>query len=307
MTEFFQQFNNYTFLVVTLGSAVLGLLSGVIGTFAVLRRQSLLGDAVSHAALPGIALAFILTASKQTSFLLLGALIAGLVATFFINSIIKHSKLSYDTALALVMSVMFGLGMVLLSALQQKPDSNQSGIKDYIFGQAATMLVEDVIILVIMSAVIFIFVMLFWKEFKLFAFDPEFAKSIGFSPFKLNLILSLLIVLTIVVGLQAVGVILMSAMLIAPAAAARQWSDKLYKVVLLSAVFGAFSGIVGTILSTLLGIPTGPAIVVVISIIVLISLMFAPSRGILWRIINIKKRNSRFKEELNSKEGAKNA
>lgn len=307
MTDFFSQFRNYTFIVVTLGSAVLGLLSGVIGAFAVLRRQSLLGDAVSHAALPGIAIAFIISNSKQSIFLLIGALIAGLLATFFINLIVKHSKLSNDTALAFVMSVLFGLGMVFLSALQQKPIANQSGIKDYIFGQAATMRVEDVITMIIMCVVIFVFVMIFWKEFKLFAFDAEFAKSIGFSPVKINLILSLLIVLTIIVGLQSVGVILMSAMLIAPAAAARQWSDKLHKVVVLSALFGAFSGIVGTMLSTVLAIPTGPAIVVVVSVIVLISLAFSPNRGLIWRAVASKRSRAKFKQEMSEKETTKNA
>ncbi|ROR23967.1 manganese/zinc/iron transport system permease protein [Mobilisporobacter senegalensis] len=282
-------FKDYTFQTVALGSMILGLISGVLGSFAVLRKQSLLGDGVSHAALPGVVMAFVLTGSKDTQILLLGALISGLMATLFIISIVKHTRIKFDSALALVMSVFFGCGLVLLTYVQKIPDSNQAGLKRFIFGQASTLLKKDVYFMLICGVILLTFVVLFWKEFKLYIFDPEYAKSLGFPTYKLNLLLSLMIVMTIIIGLQTVGVILMSAMLIAPAVAARQWTNRLWIMVMLSALFGAISGIGGTAASSLAEkLPTGPATVVFISGIVIVSVLFAPGRGIVQKMMHRK-------------------
>lgn len=289
---------DYTFQTVASGSALLGMISGVMGTFAVLRKQSLLGDGVSHAALPGVIMAFILLGSKRTETLLLGALVSGLVATLLIVSIVRNTRVKFDSALALVMSVFFGLGLVLLTYVQKIPNSNQAGLNRFIFGQASTLLRRDLVFMSICGIVLLTLVLLFWKEFKLFTFDSDFAQSLGFSPKKLNLLLSAMIVLAIIVGLQTVGVILMSAMLIAPAVAARQWTNKLWVMMVLSALFGAISGIIGTTASSLVPkLPTGPAIVVCISAIVVVSVLFAPGRGILHRIYQLHKNRVRFKLE----------
>jgi manganese/zinc/iron transport system permease protein len=281
---------DYTFQTVALGSAILGLISGVLGSFAVLRKQSLLGDGVSHAALPGVVLAFILTGSKDTEVLLLGALISGLLATLFMLSIVKHTRIKFDSALALVMSVFFGLGLVLLTYVQKIPNSNQAGLKRFIFGQASTLLKRDVYFMVICGIILLAVILLFWKEFKLFIFDSEYARSLGFPAQKLNLLLSFLIVMAIIIGLQTVGVILMSAMLIAPAVAARQWTNKFWVMVALSALFGAISGIFGTVGSSLTSkLPTGPSIVVIVSTIVIFSVLFAPGRGILQKLLHRRK------------------
>ena len=277
--------SDYTFQTVALGSALLGIISGVLGSFAVLRRQSLLGDGVSHAALPGVVMAFLLTGSKNTEVLLFGALLTGLATTFFITGIVKHSRIRFDSALALVMSVFFGLGLVLLTYTQKVPNANQAGLKRFIYGQASTLLQRDVVLMAVCGAVLLLIVILFWKEFKLFSFDPEFAQTIGFGMNRLNLLLSFLIVLAIIIGLETVGVVLMSAMLIAPAVAARQWSNRLWLMVVLAAVFGAVSGVTGTLLSSSVSrLPTGPVIVVCITIITVFSLLFAPERGILHKI-----------------------
>lgn len=284
-------FSDYTFQTVALGSALLGLISGVLGSFAVLRKQSLLGDGISHSALPGVVMAFVLLGSKNTEILLLGALISGLLATLFIVSIVRYSRVKFDSALALVMSVFFGLGLVMLTYVQKIPNSNQAGLKRFIFGQASTLLQRDILLMVICGLLLLTLVLLFWKEFKLFTFDADFAQSLGFSPKRLNLLLSFMIVLAIIIGLQAVGVILMSAMLITPAVAARQWTNKLWIMVMLSALFGAVSGVIGTAASSLVPkLPTGPAIVICISTIVVISVLFAPGRGILHRIY-VRRRN----------------
>ncbi len=303
METIFYLLKDYTFQTVALGSAILGLLSGVLGSFAVLRKQSLLGDGVSHAALPGVVMAFVMTGSKNTEVLLLGALISGLMATLFIISIVKHSRIKFDSALALVMSVFFGLGLVLLTYVQKIPNSNQAGLKRFIFGQASTLLQRDVYFMAICGVILLALTLLFWKEFKLYIFDSEYAKSLGFPAHKLNLLLSFMIVMVIIIGLQTVGVILMSAMLIAPSVAARQWTNKLWIMVVLSALFGAISGIFGTMASSLTAkLPTGPAIVVIISCIVIISVLFAPGRGIVQKIAH---RNN-LKQLLKSEGGDRN-
>ena len=277
--------SDYTFQTVALGSALLGLISGVLGCFAVLRKQSLLGDGVSHSALPGVVMAFVLLGSKNTEVLLLGALLSGLLATLFIVGIVRHTRVKFDSALALVMSVFFGLGLVLLTYVQKIPNSNQAGLKRFIFGQASTLLQRDLLLMAICGLILFSLVLLFWKEFKLFTFDPNFAQSLGFSPKWLNLLLSSMIVLAIIIGLQTVGVILMSAMLITPAVAARQWTNKLWVMAALSALFGAVSGIMGTAASSLVPkLPTGPAIVICVSAMVAVSVLFAPGRGVLYRL-----------------------
>lgn len=281
--------NDYTFQTVALGSAILGVISGILGSFAVLRKQSLLGDGVSHSALPGVVMAFVLTGSKDTEILLLGALLSGLFATLLILSIVKHTRIKFDSALALVMSVFFGLGLVLLTYVQKIPNSNQAGLKRFIFGQASTLLQRDVYLMLICAVLLLTLVLLFWKEFKLYIFDGEYAISLGFPAHKLNLLLSFMIVMSIIIGLQTVGVILMSAMLIAPAVAARQWTDRFGIMVVLSALFGGLSGIFGTIASSLTAkLPTGPVIVIIISCIVIISLLLAPRRGIIPKLIHRK-------------------
>lgn len=276
--------SDYTFQTVALGSALLGLISGVLGSFAVLRKRSLLGDGVSHASLPGVIIAFLLTGSKNTETLLTGALAAGLLATFFIIVIIKHSRIKFDTALAIVMSVFFGLGMVLLTYVQKIPNANQAGLNRFIYGQASSLLRRDVIIMAVCGGVALAVIVLLWKDFKLLTFDMEFAQTLGFPVKALDMLLSFLIVIAIIIGLQTVGVVLMSAMLIAPAVAARQWCSGLLPMVILAAIFGAISGVLGTTTSSLVTqLPTGPAIVVCVSIIAMISLLIAPGRGVINR------------------------
>lgn len=290
---------DYTFQVVALGSAILGVISGVLGCFAVLRKESLLGDGVSHAALPGVVIIFLLTGSKNTEILLLGAFVSGILASLSILGIVKGSRVKFDAVLALIMSSFFGLGMVLITYTQKIPNAQQAGLSRFIFGQASALLQRDVIIMAIVGAMLMLLVILFWKEFKVFTFDKEFAQIIGFSTQKLNILLSLMIVLSIIVGLQTVGVILMSAMLISPAVAARQWTNRLHSMVILAGIFGAVSGVVGTAISSLVPkMPTGPTVVVCSSVLVLVSLLFAPERGIVFRVIRRKRtRNLLLVEE----------
>jgi manganese/zinc/iron transport system permease protein len=272
---------DYTLRTVALGSAALGLVSGALGTFAVLRRQSLLGDAVSHAALPGIVLAFMITGSKTPLVLVLGAAVAGWLGALLVMLIVGTSILKTDTALGLVLSTFFGLGLVLLSIVQRSAGAGQAGLDRFLFGQAATLVGEDLTTMSVLGALVLGAVVMLWKEFKALAFDPAFAGAMGLPVRLLDVILTSLLVVAIVIGLQTVGVVLMSAMIIAPAAAARQWTDRLGRLVLLAGLFGAVSGLSGAVLSSLVPrLPTGPTIVLCMTALMILSLLFAPNRGL---------------------------
>ncbi len=271
---------DYTLTIVTLGGAILGMVSGVLGSFAVLRQESLMGDALSHAALPGVAIAFLLF-GRDLGVLLIGAGIAGWIGVLFINAVTDTTRIKQDTAMAMALSALFALGIALLSYIQGRGDAAQAGLDTFIFGQAAAIGRDDVVLITIVSLVSFVVLVLFWKEFKLVTFNREFALANGFQVRFLENLLSLLIVVAIVLGLQLAGVILMVGNLIAPGVAARQWTHKLEQMVILAGVFGAFSGATGAIISAIdVGLPTGPLIIVVASIVVVISLFFAPERGL---------------------------
>lgn len=286
---------NYTLIVVGIGSALLGIISGALGTYAVLRRQSLLGDAISHAALPGIALAFLLTGSKTPLILVFGAALAGWVGTLLILSIVKLTRIKYDSALGLVLSTFFGFGLVLHTLIQRNGNANQAGLDTFLFGQAASLLERDVLTMGILGGIALLIMSLFWKELKLLVFDEGFATSIGLPVRALDILLTSLLTVAIVLGLQAVGAVLMSAMLVAPAVAARQWTDRLGYMVLIAALFGAIAGVSGTLLSSSASrLPTGPTIVLCATLFVGLSFALAPNRGLVWHWV----RHRRDKEHL---------
>jgi manganese/zinc/iron transport system permease protein len=289
---------DYTVRTVALGAAVLGIVSGSLGAYAVLRKQSLLGDAMSHAALPGIVLAFILTRTKLPIVLLLGAMIAAWLGAIGVNQIIGYSRIKQDSALGLVLSVFFGFGLMLLTFVQRIPDATQAGLDTFLFGQAAALLQRDVITMALLGGFALLVMALFWKEFKLLSFDPDFGASLGFPMRLIDVMLTTLIVIAIVVGLQAVGVVLMSAMIVAPAAAARQWTNRLSIMVLLAAIFGALAGMSGAMISsTGAGLSTGPVIVLSISAIVLFSLLLAPNRGLVWNALRRRRNRRRLRTD----------
>jgi manganese/zinc/iron transport system permease protein len=296
---FYNLFFDYTLRTVALGSAVLGIVSGALGAFAMLRRQALLGDAISHAALPGVALAFLLTRSKAPLVLLVGAAIAGWLATLWMISIIRNTRIKSDSALGLVLSVFFGLGMMLLTFTQRLPDARQAGLDKFLFGQAATLIESDVVMMAGLGGAALLLLSLFWKELKLLSFDREFGASLGYPMSAVNILLTTLLVVAIVIGLQAVGVVLMSAMIVAPAAAARQWTDRLGGMVLLSAFFGALAGVCGTMISSITsGLSTGPTIVLCASLIVLVSLLFSPRRGLVAQWLRQRLNRRRLRMEV---------
>jgi manganese/zinc/iron transport system permease protein len=281
-------FADYTLRIVALGSGVLGATGGVLGSFAVLRRQSLLGDAVSHAALPGIAIAFLLTGTRAPLVMMLGAAIAGWIGTLAVVAVVNRSRVPFDSALGIVLAVFFGVGLVLLTYIQKLPNAAQAGLDSYLFGQAAALLQRDVVAMVVLGGIAILIVVVLWKEFKLLSFDSAFGSSLGLPMARLDILLTSLLVVAIVIGLQTVGVVLMSAMIVAPAAAARQWSQRLAPMVVIAAGVGITCGVLGSVTSSLVPrLPTGPTIVLFLSFVVAISLVLAPGRGLVWRRLRL--------------------
>lgn len=280
---------------VLLGSLMIGATGGLLGSFAVLRRRSLVGDALAHAALPGVALAYLLTGSKALPVLLLGATISGILGVLVIQFVTNFTRIKADSAIGIVLSVFFGIGIVLLTHIQRVGGGNQSGLDKFLFGQAAAMVGDDLVVMVVLVVIIVAAVLFFYKEFKALIFDPGFFSTLGFSSRWVDVLLMGLIVLTVMVGLQAVGVVLIAAMLITPAVAARFWSERLGTMVIISTVFGGVSGIVGTFISSLAPrIPTGPVMVLVATFFFVVSALLAPRRGLVsrWR----RERHNRQRE-----------
>jgi manganese/zinc/iron transport system permease protein len=277
-------FDDYTLRTVAVGAAVLGIVSGALGTFAVLRRQSLVGDAISHAALPGVALAYLFTGSKSSLALMVGASLTGFAAVLLVGAVVRTSRVKSDAALGIWLSVFFGFGLVLLTYLQSRPDASQAGLDRFLFGQAATLLLDDVIAMAVAGVVVLGVMLLLWKQLKLLAFDPDYGASQGMHMRVVDVVLTALLVVAIVIGLQTVGAVLMAAMVVAPAAAARQWTDRLGAMTAIAALVGALAGVAGALASAEVPrLPTGPTIVLVATLLVVFSLLFAPRRGLVFR------------------------
>ncbi|MDY5731481.1 MAG: metal ABC transporter permease [Eubacteriales bacterium] len=290
-------FQDYTFLTVAQGSALLGLLSGILACLAVLNKQALIGDGISHAALPGLLIGFMLIGTKQIVPMLLGALASGLLSVFFVMLITRFTKIKFDAALAVSFSVFFGFGLVLKTYIQKSPNASQAGLDHFLYGQASSLLQSDVRMMGMATLFCLAVVLLLWQQIKISMFDKDFAKSVGIPVQAVHAVITLLIAIAIVVGIQSVGVVLMSAMVVAPAVAARQWTSRYWLMMLLSAVFGCFAGVCGTLASSLYqDIPTGASIVLVISLVALFSLLFAPERGIVQKSIRRAKMRKAIRE-----------
>ncbi len=269
---------------VLLGAALLGAISGMLGAFAVLRRQSLLGDALAHAALPGVCLGFLIAGARDLGSIMAGAFFTGALAALAMMLITRATRLKTDAALGIVLSVFFAIGVVLLTHLQAQGGAASAGLASFLFGQAAAILRSDLWIMGGVGLVALALVLGLWKEFKLVSFDADFARAQGLPVLVLEGILTVMVAMAIVVGLQLVGVVLMVALLIAPAAAARQWTRSLGAMVALSAAFGAASGMGGALISaSVRGLATGPVVVLIATAVVVVSILLAPGRGVLWQ------------------------
>lgn len=271
---------------VVLGSILLTASSAIIGCFTLLRKRALVGDAVAHSVLPGVCLSFLLAGTKDPLILLIGAFLTGGLSIYLMDYITHNTKIKQDTAIGLLLSVFFGIGILLLTFIQQSGNAAQSGLDSFLFGNAASIVAEDLLVFGSVAIIMVTTVLLLFKEFTLLSFDVNFARTIGLPVKSLELLLTILTVLAIVIGIQAVGVVLMAAMLITPAAAARFWTNKLSVMIILAALLGALSGISGAFISyTAPSMPTGPWIVIIISVIAIGSFILAPGKGILSKMI----------------------
>lgn len=282
---------------VVLGTLLLSISTSLVGSFALLKKRALVGDAVAHAVLPGICIAFMGLGTKQLLGLVTGAFASGWLALLLVDYITQRSKLKEDASIALVLSVSFGMGMLLLSMIQHTGNAAQVGLSSFIFGKAAALVDQDVIILAGLSVGVTAAVLLFLKEFTLVAFDKSFAQSMGLPVRRLELLLTSLTVIAIVIGIRTVGILLISAMLITPSAASLFWTDRFSRMLGVAAGLSAASGLIGSFISyTAPGMPTGPWIVVAMSVMAYFSFLCAPGKG--WGARKIRQRRHRRKTLL---------
>ncbi len=287
---------DYSFRVVLLGVCLLSASAGVIGCFAVLRRRSLTGDALAHAALPGVCIAFLLAGSQRNLLAMLaGALAFGLLGVLVITALRRFTRIKEDAAIGIVLGVFFGAGIYLLRVIQKMPGGYASGLNTYILGQTAGITQQDIQIISSLALATLVLMLLFFKEFKLVAFDPSFARVQGWPTTLLDLVLMTLIAIAVVIGLPAVGVVMMAALLIMPAAVARFWTERLHVMLLLAPVAGVVMGAVGTMLSASFRfMPAGPSIILAGAALFTLSAMVAPQRGIVARLA----RHLRFQRDV---------
>ena len=274
---------NYSDAVVVIGAALLGITAGAVGVFAVLRQRSLVGDALAHSALPGVCIAFVVTGAKDASTLLVGAAFAGFAGALMMVGIERTSRIRPDAAIGVVLSSFFSLGIVLLTFIANSDDANQAGLEKYLFGQAAGLLERDLTVMAALAVASLALVAAGFRLLKTTLFDPAFAASVGLRVRALEIAMTALLVVAIIVGLRTVGAILMVAMLVVPAVAARQLAGRLATVVPLAALIGGAVGVGGALLAARGRVPTGPVIVLVGVAVVVACVLLAPGRGVLWR------------------------
>lgn len=277
----------YNTTVVLIGVSLFGIAAGLVGTFAMLRKRALMSDTLSHASLPGIAAAFLLATAlgqsgKSLWLLLAGAALSGIVGVLTVQFIVRHTRLPADAAMGAVLSVFFGAGFVLLSYIQTLDTGDQGGVAKFIYGQTAAMTVVEAGAIGVVALLAAVGTAALFKEFRLVCFDPEFAEAQGWPVSVIDLLMMALVVAVTVVGLRAVGLILVVALLVIPPAAARLWSERLTRVTLVAALFGGLSGYLGAAASAVApGFPAGAVIVLVAGALFLVSLLVAPARGVL--------------------------
>lgn len=298
-------FGNHTYRMVFFGTMTIGLVAGALGSFAYLRKQALISDVISHAALPGTLLAFLAAVTvlgvdgRNMLGLIIGAVIVGTIAVLFANGVTNTTKLRIDSAMAVSLTLFFGLGMVLMRIINNGVFPGKGGIQDYLFGNASVMTIADLRTSLITGALALVLMVVFWKEFALRTFDPDHARVLGFNARTVDILMFTTIVIAIVIGVKAVGLVLMVAFVVTPPAAARQWTTTLAGMVSLAAIFGAVGSGVGAYLAISFGeVPTGPLIVLTLFAIFLISLVCSPRRSIIATVLTRWRARKHVKQQL---------
>lgn len=288
---------NTTQLVV-IASILLGVTCGVLGCFMILRRQSLLGDAIGHSVLPGVCLGFLAVGTKSTPALLLGALIAGLAAAGLIALLERTTRLKSGECMGVVFTGFYGIGIVLLKRIQNSSRSGQSGLDRFLFGQVVGISLTDVVYMAVIAAVAIVVVVGLWRKLAVATFDPGYAHAIGLPVRLIHYLLTALLTIAIVIAIQAVGVVLVSAMLVTPAATAYLLTDRLHRMAILAAVFGAAAGVAGAFFSLFgTSLPTGAFMVLAASLLFACAFLLSPRHGLIPRIHRVWARRRRTMAE----------
>ncbi|WP_299923072.1 metal ABC transporter permease [uncultured Pelagimonas sp.] len=295
----------YNAVLVTLGSTALGVAAGAVGAFLYLRKRALVSDAISHATLPGLALAFLVMVAlggegRFLPGLMLGSALSAWAGLYVVSWITRKTRLPEDAAIGAVLSVFFGFGIVLLTVIQTMQSGRQAGLEGFLLGSTAGMLRADALVIAAGGALVLLATMLLRRPMLMTAFDEGYAQVQGLNTARIDMALMVLVLAVTVVGLKIVGLILIVAMLIIPAVAARFWTENASRVAQLAALFGGLSGYVGAALSaTAPDLPTGPIIVLVAFALFALSLLFAPSRGVLASAL----RHRRLQHEVHLRQG----
>lgn len=283
-------FADHTFRMVFLGTTVIGLVAGALGSFAYLRKQSLISDVISHAALPGtlgaflIAVAVLQVDGRSMAVLMIGAVVAGNLAVVLAQYVTRATKLSIDAAMAITLSLFFGVGMLLMRIISNGAFPGKGGIQDYLFGNASVITRADLVASISVGAFALVLMMVFWKEFALRTFDPDHSTLLGFHARVIDALMFSTVVISIIIGVKAVGLVLMVAFVVTPPAAARQWTRTLPAMVVLSGLIGGLGSGLGAYLSIAVGnVPTGPLIVLTLFALLVLSLLLAPGRSLITR------------------------
>ena len=289
---YFFSFQDTNITNVVLGTLLLGFTCGIVGVLVVLNKKTLIVDAVSHSILPGICIGFMLSGVKNPIYLISGGMTTGALSVFLVDWVSKVSRIKKDAAIATILSILFSLGVILLNIIQHSENSNQSGLSDFLFGKAATIIRSDLYVFGTMCVIVLVIIPLFYQHFKIALFDNGFAKTIGLNEKLIQSLISGLIVISTAIGIQTVGIVLMSALIITPGSSAFFWTNNFKKSIIISGVFASISSVLGVFISYLSpNMPTGPWIIVMLSTIAVLS-SFLSKKGILIkRIKSIK--NSR--------------
>ena len=282
----FLTFKDPSIQIALVGVILLGICCGLLGSFLVVRQKALLGDALSHAVLPGVVIGFLWNMDKDPLALLIGAAISGLIGMYVINLLKKTTILKEDSLLGLILTGFYALGICLLTMVQNIPTGHQAGLDKYLFGQASALSWGDVKFIAWVTGLSITIILIFYKELLVSSFDSGFAQSTGLGKYFLNDLLMVLVTLTIVISIKAVGVILVSAMLIIPASTALLLTDRFHKVIFLAIGIGLISAVMGAFLSFIAhNLPTGPFMVLTGSLFFILVFLFSPKKGVFGRIL----------------------
>ena len=297
--------SGYNATLVTLGATLLGIAAGIGGTFLFLRKRALVSDAISHATLPGVGLAFMLSVAiggsgRELSILMLGAAASASLGLACVLWLTRRTRLGEDAAIGAVLSVFFGFGIVLLTIIQSLQSGQQAGLESFLLGSTAGMLRNEAWLLALSAALVLALVLLMQRPLTLAAFDPEYAAARGMPVGRIDAIMMCLVLAVTVVGLKIVGLILIVALLIIPPVTARFWTDRIGVLVTLAGAFGGLSGWIGAAASASIpNLPTGPLIVLIAFNFFLFSLLFSPLRGVLASLLS----RIRFRKEVHMRQG----